>query len=38
MKSAQVVSMLDRIFQYVSCISANYDTKGSTMSKTAYMT
>ena len=38
MKPAQVISMLDRIFQYVSCICANYDAKGGTMSKSAYMT
>lgn len=38
MNSAQVVSILDRIFEYVSCICANYDAKGSTMSKNAYMT
>lgn len=38
MNAAVVVSIMDRIYEYVSCICANYDAKGGTMSKNAYAT
>jgi hypothetical protein len=38
MRTAEVVSMLDRIYEYVSCICANWDAKGRSLSKNAYTT
>ena len=38
MNKAVAGNMLDRIYEYVSCICANYDAKGGTMSKNAYTT